>query len=140
MTKRAKRKKRRKRAENHDPVFAHPSEREFSRILDFYQIEWQYEPRSFPLKWDAEGNVVSAFSPDFYLPQYDLYIELTTLRQKLISKKRRKIRRLKELYPEVNIKLVNRQAFGDLLIKYGLQGDQSDLVGEEALKDDHDES
>lgn len=115
-------------------VFAHPSEEEFSRILDFYQIEWEYEPHSFPLEKNEQGEVVEAFSPDFYLPQYDLYIELTTIRQKLIAKKNRKIRLLKELYPEVSIKLVNRSAFGELLFKYGLQGQQSTLVGQEALK------
>jgi hypothetical protein len=117
-------------------AFAHPSEEEFSRILDFYQIEWQYEPRSFPLTKSEQGDVVEAFSPDFYLPQYDLYIELTTIRQKLIAKKNRKIRLLKELYPDINIKLVNRSAFGELLLKYGLQGQQGDLVGQEALKND----
>ena len=115
-------------------TFAHPSEEEFSRILDFYQIEWQYEPKAFPLERDERGEVIESFSPDFYLPQYDLFIELTTLRQKLIGRKHRKIRRLHELYPEVNIKLVNRNAFGELLFKYGLQGRQNDLVGEEALK------
>ena len=95
-----------------DVTFAHPSEAEFGRILDFYQIEWEYEPSSFPLRWNDQGQVIEAFSPDFFLPQYDLYIELTTLRQKLINKKHRKIRRLQELHPEINIKLVNRRAFG----------------------------
>lgn len=120
------------------PKFAHPSEEEFSRILDFYQIEWQYEPTSFPLETDEKGEVIEAFSPDFYLPQYDLYIELTTIRQKLIARKNRKIRRLRELYPDINIKLVNRAAFGELLFKYGLQERRSDLVGEEALKNSDD--
>lgn len=115
-------------------AFVHPSEEEFSRILDFYQIEWEYEPHSFPLERNEQGEIIEAFSPDFYLPQYDLYIELTTIRQKLIAKKNRKIRLLKERYPEVNIKLVNRSAFGELLLKYGLQGQQSELVGQEALK------
>ncbi|NLS76249.1 MAG: hypothetical protein GXY76_03215 [Chloroflexi bacterium] len=115
-------------------AFAHPSEEEFSHILDFYQIGWQYEPTTFPLRWDEAGEVVESFSPDFYLPEYNLYIELTTLRQKLITRKHRKIRRLRELYPEVQLKLVNRRAFGELLVKYGLQGREDDLVGEEAIK------
>ena len=115
-------------------TFAHPSEEEFSRILDFYQIGWEYEPTIFPLRWNEAGEVVESFSPDFFLPQYNLYIELTTLRQKLISRKHRKIRRLRELYPEVQLKLVNRRAFGELLVKYGLQGREDDLVGEEAIR------
>ena len=65
------------------PVFAHPIEESFTKILNFYGIEWKYEPRAFPLQWDDDKNVLEAFTPDFYLPQQDLYIELTTLRPKL---------------------------------------------------------
>ena len=123
-----------KPTQDHPIQFAHPSEEEFSRILDFYEIDWEYEPRTFTLREDAEGNVLESFSPDFYLPKYNLYIELTTLRQRLITKKHRKIRQLQELYPDIRIKLVNRRAFGDLLVKYGMQERRSELVGEEALK------
>jgi hypothetical protein len=100
--------------------FAHASERQFARLLDFYQIEWQYEPRSFDLEWDREGNVTQRFTPDFYLPQYDLYIEITTLNQKLVTKKNRKVRRLKELYPEVNCKIFYQKDYLSLVRKYGL--------------------
>ena len=86
------------------PIFAHPVEESFTTILNYYGIEWEYEPRAFPLQWDGEKNVIEAFTPDFYLPQQDLYIELTTLRPKLNNYKNRRIRRLKDLYPEVNIK------------------------------------
>jgi len=114
-----------------DVTFAHPSEVEFSRILDFYQITWEYEPRTFELKWDDEGNVIEAFSPDFYLPEQDLYIELTTMEQRLITKKHRKLRRLRELYPEINIKLLNRSDFKQMMLKYGLDDDES-LIGQHA--------
>ena len=79
--------------------FAHASERQFARLLDFYQIEWDYEPTSFDLEWDRDGSVVQRFTPDFYLPMYDLYIEITTLNQQLVTKKNRKVRRLRELLP-----------------------------------------
>lgn len=98
-----------------------PSEEEFARLLDYYRIEWQYEPRSFPLRWDSEGNVIEAFAPDFYLPEQDLYIELTTMRQSLVNRKNRKLRRLKELYPEINIKLLYRGDYQALLEKYGIE-------------------
>lgn len=114
-----------------DVTFAHPSEVEFSRILDFYQITWEYEPRTFELKWDDDGNVIEAFSPDFYLPEQDLYIELTTMEQRLITKKHRKLRRLRELYPEINIKLLNRSDFKQMMLKYGLDDDES-LIGRHA--------
>jgi hypothetical protein len=115
--------------------FAHPSEEEFSRILDFYKIEWEYEPRTFVLAWDEEGNVTEGFTPDFYLPQQDLYVEITTLRQELVTKKNQKLRRLRELYPEISIKLFYRRDFRRLLDKYGLSGERSELIGQEALKE-----
>ena len=98
--------------------FAHPSEKEFADILDFYNIEWIYEPRAFALKWQ-DDRAVEMFTPDFYLPKLDLYIELTTLRQKLVTEKNRKLRRLRELYPDVNITLLYRKDFERLLAKYG---------------------
>ncbi|MBL7061746.1 MAG: hypoxanthine phosphoribosyltransferase [Dehalococcoidia bacterium] len=98
--------------------FGHPSEQEFAKLLDFYRIEWLYEPRSFPLA-RQNGKVVEMFTPDFYLPELDLYIELTTLKQSLITEKNRKLRRLRDLYPEVNIKLLNKSDYLRLLAKYG---------------------
>ena len=91
--------------------FAHASEAEMSRILDFYAVRWEYEPHTFPILWNLEGDVVESFSPDFYLPDLDLYLELTTLRQKLVRKKNRKLRRLRELYPDLNIKLFYARDF-----------------------------
>lgn len=100
--------------------FAHPSERVAAEILDFYHIRWEYEPTTFPIEWDGEGKVIASFSPDFYLPDMDLYIELTTMSQKLVTKKNRKVRRLKELYPEVQIKIFYQKDFRNLLLKYDL--------------------
>lgn len=104
-----------------EPAFAHHSEREFARILDFYQIDWEYEPRSFDLQWDDQGNPTESFTPDFYLPEFGLFIELTTLRQSLVTKKNRKLRRLRELYPDVNIKLFYKRDFKSLMTKYGIR-------------------
>ena len=99
--------------------FAHASEAEMSRILDFYAVRWDYEPHTFPILWNLDGDVVESFSPDFYLPDLDLYLEMTTLRQKLVRKKNRKLRRLRELYPEINIKLFYARDFRALMLKYG---------------------
>jgi hypothetical protein len=99
--------------------FAHASEAEMARILDFYAVRWHYEPHTFPILWNLEGDVVESFSPDFYLPDLDLYLEMTTLRQKLVRKKNRKLRRLRELYPSVNIKLFYARDFRALMLKYG---------------------
>lgn len=98
--------------------FAHPSEEEFAGILDFYGVTWEYEPRTFPLE-EKEGRLALAFTPDFYLPDLDLYVELTTLRQKLVTEKHRKVRLLQERYPDVQIKLLNRSDYLSLLAKYG---------------------
>jgi len=99
-------------------TFANASEEELARILDFYNIDWVYEPRSFPLSWE-EGRITEMFTPDFYLPGLDLYIEITTLKQSSVAKKNRKLRRLKELYPEVKIMLLHKGEYDRLLAKYG---------------------
>jgi hypothetical protein len=102
--------------------FAHASERQFARLLDFYQIAWEYEPRSFDLGWDGDGNVIQRFTPDFFLPAYDMYIEITTLNQKLVTRKNRKVRLLRELYPDVQCKVFYQRDYLSLVTKYGLDG------------------
>lgn len=106
----------------HPISFAHESEAEFARILDFYHIDWQYEPRTFAIEWDDQGNVASSFTPDFYLPDHHIYIELTTARQPLVTKKNRKIRRLRDLYPEVNIKVLYASDYRKLIEKFAGSG------------------
>jgi hypothetical protein len=101
--------------------FAHNSERQFAKLLDFYGIAWEYEPRTFTLETDAEGNASQAFTPDFYLPAQDLFIEITTMNQKLVTKKNRKARRLTELYPDVRVKVLYQRDYLHLLVKYGLE-------------------
>ncbi len=100
--------------------FVNASEVELARVLDFYQIRWEYEPRSFPLAWDETGRVTEAFTPDFYLPDLDLYLELTVLKQSLVTDKNRKIRRFRELHPDVRLKVFYGRDFRSLVQKYGL--------------------
>ena len=117
---------------NQHADFAHPTEETFARILDYYGIQWEYEPRTFPLEWDEEGNVTEAFSPDFYLPGQDLYIELTTLRPSLTTRKNRKLRRMQELYPSVNVKMFKRRDIRNLMVKYGLDQEAEKISGTKA--------
>ncbi len=102
--------------------FAHGSEETFANLLDFYRIAWEYEPRTFPIQHDGDGNVVESFAPDFYLPELDLYVELTTMKQSLVTRKNRKVRLLRELYPQVNIQVFYQKDFENLIFKYGLAG------------------
>lgn len=99
--------------------FAHASEAEMARILDFYEVRWEYEPTTFPILWNLEGEVVESFAPDFYLPDLDLFLEMTTLKQRLVRKKNRKLRRLRELYPDIRIKLFYARDFRAMMLKYG---------------------
>jgi hypoxanthine phosphoribosyltransferase len=106
-----------------NPRFAHHSERNFAGLLDFYGIAWEYEPTEFILEWDDDGRPMQGFRPDFYLPAYDLYIELTTLNQRLVTKKNRKVRRLRELHPDVNVKVLYLRDYLNLLMKFGLESE-----------------
>ncbi len=114
------------------PQFAHPAEEMFAKILDFYGIEWVYEPRTFPLDWDENQEVITAFTPDFYLPQQDVYIELTTLRPSLSNRKNWKMRRMEELYPDINVKMLKRREMRALMVKYGLYEQAEKIQGTEA--------
>ena len=105
------------------------SERQFARLLDFYQIDWEYEPRSFDLERDKQGKVTQRFTPDFYLPAYDLYIEITTMSQKLVTRKNRKVRRLQELYPDVKCKIFYQRDYLSLVTKYGLEDQRTIEAG-----------
>lgn len=119
--------------------FAHASEAEMARILDFYAVRWEYEPTTFPILWNLDGEVVESFAPDFYLPELELFLEMTTLRQRLVRKKNRKLRRLRELYPGLRIKLFYARDFRAMMLKYGrlalaeaLSGTPGQVVSERA--------
>ena len=101
--------------------FSHPSEEMFANLLDFYRIQWEYEPRSFPLQWDKNGRVTEAFTPDFYLHELDLYVEVTTMKQSLVTRKNRKVKMLRAIYPHINIQVFYQKDFQDLVFKYGLK-------------------
>jgi hypoxanthine phosphoribosyltransferase len=102
------------------PRFMNQAELEVARLLDYYRIPWEYEPRTFVLETDAEGKVSEAAKPDFYLPEQDLYLEITTMKQPLVTRKNRKIRKLRERYPDVNVKLFYKRDFERLVQKYGI--------------------
>jgi len=111
-----------------DPIapvkrFAHESEQRFARILDFYGVIWEYEPVEFALEWDPSGRPTAGFRPDFWLPEPGLYVELTTLNQRLVTKKNSKVRRLGLLYPDIRVTLLYQRDTLALLAKYGLAGD-----------------
>ena len=109
--------------------FAHASEAEMARILDFYDVRWEYEPQTFPILWNLDGDVVESFAPDFYLPELGVFLEMTTLKQRLVRKKNRKLRRLKELYPDIRIKLFYARDFRAMMLKYGRLGLAASLSG-----------
>jgi hypothetical protein len=103
------------------PRFAHEAELEYAKILDYYGIPWMYEPRTFVLEEDEDGKVTEAFTPDFYLPEQDLFIELTVMKQSLVTRKNRKLRKLRQRYPEIRIKLFYKRDLERLAQRYGLK-------------------
>jgi len=100
--------------------FAHPSERTFAALLDLYGIRWEYEPVEFALRWADDGSPRAGFRPDFWLPDHRCFVELTTADQRLVTKKNAKVRRLRELYPEVDVVVVYQRDFLGLLQRHGL--------------------
>ena len=104
-----------------EPSFANRSELECAKILDYYGVPWEYEPHTFVLERDAEGRVVEAFTPDFHLPEQDLYLEITMMKQSLVTRKNRKLRKFRELYPSIRIKLFYKRDVERLAQRYHLE-------------------
>ncbi len=102
------------------PRFANDAELECAKLLDYYCVPWKYEPDTFVLARDDEGRVVEAFTPDFYLPEQDLYVEITVMKQSLVTRKNRKLRKLRELYPDKRVKLFYRRDIERLAQRYHL--------------------
>jgi hypoxanthine phosphoribosyltransferase len=102
------------------PRFANDVEVECAKLLDYYRVPWDYEPRTFVLAQAEDGTVVEAFKPDFYLPEQDLYLEVTVMKQSLVTRKNRKLRKLRELYPEVKVKLFYKRDIQRLAERYRL--------------------
>jgi hypothetical protein len=103
------------------PRFAHRAELECAKILDYYGVPWEYEPRTFVLAEDERGRVAEAFTPDFYLPQQDLYVEVTVMKQSLVTRKNRKLRKLRARYPDVKVKLFYKRDIERLAERYHLE-------------------
>lgn len=101
--------------------FAHNAERQLARLFDFYAVTWVYEPHTFVLDRGHDGQASWAFTPDFWLPEHDRYLEVTTLDQRLVTKKNRKVRRLRELHPGLDVALIYQRDYRQLLVKYGLE-------------------
>lgn len=99
--------------------FAHPAERELSRLLSFYGVRWAYEPTTFAVRWSSDGTPIELVTPDFYLPDHDRYLELTTMRQRLVTRKNRKFRKLRECYPNVHVRILYLRDFERLQDAFG---------------------
>jgi hypoxanthine phosphoribosyltransferase len=102
------------------PRFANEAELECAKVLDYYGVPWDYEPRTFVLERDGEGRVIEAFTPDFYLPEQDLYLEITVMKQSLVTRKNRKLRKLRQMHPEIRVKLFYKRDIERLAQRYQL--------------------
>jgi hypothetical protein len=102
------------------PRFANEAERECAKVLDFYGVPWEYEPHTFVLEEGEGGRIVEAFTPDFFLPEQNLFLEITVMKQRLVTRKNRKLRKLRERYPDVNVKLFYKRDIERLAQRYRL--------------------
>ncbi len=97
------------------PTFAHPFERHFASMLDAYDIRWRYEPTTFLLACRPDGTPAECFTPDFYLPDARTYVELTSMRQSLVTRKHRKVRRFRAACPGSRVVLLYRRDYHRML-------------------------
>lgn len=111
------------------PSFAHPVERELARVFDEHGIAWEYEPHSFVLERNEDGSIREAFTPDFWLPDLDLYVECTVMRQRLTSRKRSKARRTSER-AGIQVQVLFRRDIAGLASRWQLSGLAEAVEGE----------
>lgn len=71
-------------------------EADVMRVLKAHRIDFEFETKMFTFPADVRGRV-SAYLPDIYIPQYDIYIEVKGY---LDSRGRNKLRKFKKHYPE----------------------------------------
>jgi hypothetical protein len=89
-------------------MFVTPEEERFERMLRKHSIPWEYESHLITFALDPKIGVADAgFNPDFYLPEWDIYVELTGGGAASMRKKRSKIRRAVDLYPYLRIRLLD---------------------------------
>jgi len=100
--------------------FAHPVERELAAMFDELGLAWEYEPHTFVLERNPDGSIREAFTPDFYLPQLDLYVECTVMRQARTHRKRRKVRKARDR-AGVNVEVLFRRDFTRLAERWQLE-------------------
>ena len=79
-------------------------------MLDSHQILWKYKHRTFAVEWDEAGNFVDCFTPDFYMPAFDLYVELVATGCDALGAKARKVRLLRQQHPDIRIELLSTAA------------------------------
>jgi hypothetical protein len=99
--------------------FAHPAERALAAAFDELGVAWRYEPRTFVLE-SERGRVLEACTPDFYLPDLDIYVECTVMRQKHVTAKNRKFRKLRTRFGVV-AEIMYRRDFIRLARAHGLR-------------------
>ena len=71
-------------------------EAKFAQFLTLSGIEWLYEPKRFDL-----GELT--YLPDFYIPEWDLYIEIKGW---FYKQDKRKIKLFKKKFPKMRIKVL----------------------------------
>jgi hypoxanthine phosphoribosyltransferase len=106
--------------------FAHPAEAEFARLLTSYGLRWAYEPTTFAVRWGSDGQPAAFVTPDFYLPDHELYVELTTMRQRLVTRKNRKFRLLRQTYPNLHVRMLYLRDYERLHETYRLASSERD--------------
>ena len=83
-------------------------EANIARLFNYLGIRWQHQPKIF--------NLVSQnYTPDFYLPDDDIYIEVKNFLWKYSKIRDRKFRKL---YPDIKLTLLLKKDYLELEKKY----------------------
>jgi hypothetical protein len=103
--------------------FAHPAEEALAELFDRHGIRWRYEPHVFEIRRDRDGRTLQAFRPDFFLPDLDIYVECTMMKQSLTNRKNQKARNA-EAQHGIVVCLLYRRDLERLSARHGLRLDE----------------
>ena len=71
----------------------------FAQWLDLSRYKWLYESKTFDL-----GN--TTYTPDFYLPEFDCYIEI---KGRSLDYFKKKLKLFKKLFSNINYKILYKK-------------------------------
>jgi len=95
-----------KRKDLNDTFFRSSWEANVARYFNFVGIKWEFESKTFWFENIKRGN--RSYTPDFYLPEEDRYVEVKGWMDK---SSKTKLKRMAKYYPNIKIEIIAKDEY-----------------------------